>query len=274
LEKFFLEQRPSAMLVYGDTNSTLAGALVGAKLHIPIIHIEAGLRSFNKSMPEEINRIVTDHLSSLLFAPTPHAIENLQLERITNNVFLAGDVMFDMLLLAQNIQGKSSDSSFYLATLHRPYNTDDSKRLGELLDQLDIMDLPVIFPIHPRTLYQMETFSLKPANYPNIRFIAPLSYFDNIQLLTNCAGVITDSGGMQKEAYWLKKKCLTIRPETEWVETLENGWNTLIFEELSLIPKAIRSQPGQYRENLYGSGGGSSEIVAKIISFLEAERRG
>lgn len=269
IEPILLEEKPDAVLVYGDTNSTLAGALVAAKLHIPVIHIEAGLRSFNREMPEEVNRVMTDHLSSILFAPSDIAIENLKTEGITKNVFKTGDVMCDMIhLVKENLNTKAFDETYYYATIHRPYNTDEQDRLIKILEAFQSLKYKVKFPAHPRTVAKMKQWGIDKARFNNIEFMRPASYFDNISLLSHCEGLITDSGGMQKEAYILKKKCITIRTETEWVETLNGGWNTLIFENLQDIQVAMEAKPKAYIDNLYGDGKAAYEILEIIKKIL------
>lgn len=268
IETIVLEEKPDAILVYGDTNSTLAGSLVGSKLHIPIIHIEAGLRSFNKQMPEEINRILTDHVSAMLFVPTQNAVENLNKEGITKNIYLSGDVMKDMvnIVKSKGVLSKSDDNeSYYYATIHRPYNTDNKERLAYILETFNQLSFPVKFPAHPRTRHKMKGFGLKEADYPNVIFCEPFSYFDNMKQLNNARALITDSGGMQKEAYWMNKKCVTIRTETEWIETLHDGWNTLMFEDLSNLGVVLETKSENWNPNLYGKGNASDEI-AKLIA--------
>lgn len=267
IEKILKIEKPDAVLVYGDTNSTLAGALVAAKLHVPVIHVEAGLRSYNKLMPEEVNRVLTDHISDLLFATSEIAVRNLEKEGINIGVLNVGDVMHDMIRVASKILPKEERDPYIYVTLHRPYNVDDSDRLKNILDALQKLNLPVIFPIHPRTWNRMAEYRLSEKNYDNISFIKPLSYFENIRLLYSSVGLITDSGGMQKEAYWLKKKCITIRTETEWVETLENGWNTLLFNNFYDLNEIHKPVLGPYKE-LYGNGKAAEEIVERIRMFL------
>lgn len=271
MEKIVLDEQPDAILVYGDTNSTLAGALVGSKLHIPIIHIEAGLRSFNKKMPEEINRIMTDHVSAMLFVPTQNAIDNLNKEGLHNNIYLTGDVMKDMVRIVEerNILTPSEDTEkYYYATLHRPYNTDKKERLAYVLDTFNELSFPVKFPAHPRTRHKMKAFGLNESDYPNVIFCEPFSYFDNMKQLFNARALITDSGGMQKEAYWMQKKCVTIRTETEWVETLHDDWNTLLFEDLSEIAIIIEKKAEQWNSSLYGDGKASDEIAQLILEHI------
>lgn len=233
-EKLLLEL-PSIdwVIVYGDTNTTLAGALVAAKLNIPLAHIEAGLRSFNRSMPEEINRVITDRISNILFCPTVTSIENLANEGMTNDVFLAGDVMYDatvyfteMAKQKLSLSGLTNheESAYYLATIHRAANTDDPARLSEIMNGLGMLDLPVVLPLHPRTKTRIRPGMLA----SNITLCDPVGYLEMLMLVKHAKAVVTDSGGLQKEAYWLKTPCITVRNETEWVETLENGWNQLV----------------------------------------------
>lgn len=271
IEKILLQEQVDGLILYGDTNSTLAGSIVASKLLIPVFHIEAGLRSFNKSMPEEINRILTDHVSSILFVPSKNAEANLNREGITNNVYDVGDIMKDLILSLRDshkINKQKFDFSYYYATIHRPYNTDEVKRLTYILSSLNTLDLPVVFSIHPRTKHLMETYNLSIEDYPNIFAIEPQSYFDNLNILNHCSGLITDSGGMQKEAYWLKKRCLTIRTETEWIETLEQGMNTLLFDNLDNLTQHI-SKPLDHHWNpeLYGNGTTAKQIINHILKF-------
>ena len=270
IEPVVEKEQPDGILVYGDTNSTLAGALVGAKSHIPVVHIEAGLRSYNRKMPEEINRVVTDHISTILIAPTDEAIKNLASEGIKENVFKTGDVMCDMIQIAAKLSGngKKSDGRFYYATIHRPYNTDNDERLYDLLTAFHHLDLPIKFSLHPRTKKRIEDIGLNTKDFSNIQFLEPVSYFENIANLSNADALITDSGGMQKEAYMLKKRCITIRPETEWVETLENGWNQLLYNHLDKLGEALRKPLGPYIEGIYGNGNASEEITDILSDFF------
>jgi UDP-N-acetylglucosamine 2-epimerase len=234
LEAAMAMHKPDLVIVFGDTNSTLAGALTAAKLRIPILHIEAGLRSFNKNMPEEVNRIVTDHLSAKLFAPTTTAFKNLTNEGLEHLTVLTGDIMVDTLtnniriaILKSKIISELNlgSSEFSLLTLHRDYNVDSQNILESILNQLGSLDEKIIFPIHPRTRKML------PANFKvpqNIHLTEPLGYLDFITLESFSKRIITDSGGIQKEAYILKKPCITLRTETEWIETVEEKWNLLI----------------------------------------------
>ncbi len=269
IEKVCLKEKPDAVLVYGDTNSTLAGTLVAAKMCIPIIHIEAGLRSYNRQMPEEINRIIADEFATLLFCPTQQAIENLKKEGIIHeNIFLTGDVMSDMIQLVKDKLVKPAHTNYYFATLHRPYNTDDVVRLTEILRTLNGLDKKVIFFIHPRTLARMKIFGISESDYANISFIPPVGYLESISYQTYADAIITDSGGIQKEAYILKKKCITLRSETEWAETLQGGWNTLVFDNLTKIGEAIKKPVKDYLPNLYGNGNAAAKISNIIFKYF------
>ena len=269
IEEILIKERPDAVLVYGDTNSTLAGALAACKMHIPVFHIEAGLRSFNREMPEEVNRVVTDHVSQLLFVPTDRGVQNLANEGITNGVYETGDIMYDMLLIAKKSGVIKKDKrEYYLATIHRPYNTDIKDRLMKILSALNELDLPVKCPFHPRVLNLLKKFDIDLTAFPNIKAIQAVSYFENINLMANAKSVITDSGGMQKEAYWLRKKCVTIRPETEWVETIQGGWNTLIFKNLSELQELLHKSTSIHIPDIYGAGKSRIEIFNHIENFL------
>lgn len=271
IESILLEIHPKCVLVYGDTNSTLAGTLAAVKLQIPVAHVEAGLRSFNRAMPEEINRIVTDTLSTLLFCSSETAAKQLSNEGITNGVHVVGDVMRDVLTrLSSDVQPLPGiPSSYYYLTLHRPYNTDNEERLRNILNQVNALPHPVYFSCHPRTRVRMEQMGLMADNFQNIVFLAPQGYLENLALLRFASRVITDSGGLQKEAYWLKKPCVTLRSETEWVETLEGGWNQLLFEDLTAMPEALVLEPAlPYHEDLYGDGNAADRIVAHLSELL------
>lgn len=270
LEPILIDEKPDYLLVYGDTNSTIAGALAAAKLHIPVVHIEAGLRSYNKDMPEEVNRILTDHLSSLLFTSTANAVANLDKEGISKGVFLLGDIMADSVMLAQEIN-KNRKSPFlypyYFVTIHRPYNTDYPKRLLDLIEILNNLDERVVFPIHPRTRNLCKEFQIDLNLFTNINFCEPLSYFDNINYLSNAKHAITDSGGLQKEAYILKVPCVTVRSETEWIETLKGNWNILCFNSLTEIPDLLERELGEYTRDLYGNGNASGQIIDVLLNM-------
>ena len=258
LEDLLVNLRPNYLMVYGDTTSTLAAAISASKTSTPLIHIEAGLRSFNKKMPEEINRIVTDHLSSILFCPTKQSVFNLNNENIKNNVYLVGDVMHDLINRYSNkinqnfnlnkivVENKISEINFdinliqkyYFCTIHRAENTNGNSNILTILNALESLDYPVIFPLHPRTLKLVNSFY---KNFKNIIFLRPLSYFDNLKLIKNSKMVITDSGGVQKEAFYIQKLCTTLRDETEWNETLEFSNNILAtINKTDILSKAKR----------------------------------
>jgi UDP-GlcNAc3NAcA epimerase len=250
IEKVILKENPDLVIVYGDTNSTLAGALAASKLHIKLAHVEAGLRSFNKRMPEEINRVLTDHVSDILFCPTQTAVENLKNEGITNGVYLVGDVMFDALLHFSKISDMKSNilerlnikpKGYYLATIHRAENTDNYERLKNILTAFSKMNEIVVFPIHPRTRKMINYYGLNDLleNY-NVKVIDPVGYLDMLKLEKNAKAILTDSGGVQKEAFWLKVPCITLRDETEWIETVNLGWNRLVGSDVEKILKAVR----------------------------------
>lgn len=275
LEPVLQEIKPDVLLVYGDTNSTIAAALVAAKLHIPVAHVEAGLRSNNKQMPEEINRILTDHASDLLFAPTHAAVVNLNNEGI-QKVFETGDVMMDMVEIAKTrISGhRTVQDSYIYATLHRPYNTDSESRLKQIFSELNSLGHLVVFSLHPRTRSLMtKNYGINPTDYTNISFIDPQGYFENLAYLQHAECLITDSGGMQKEAYFLEKKCITLRSETEWTETLENNCNSLIWDDLKQIGKEIGKPFGPFRKSLYGNGKSAERIVEEIVNFTKSKKQ-
>jgi UDP-GlcNAc3NAcA epimerase len=272
IETIVKDQEPDGMVVYGDTNSTLAGALVAAKLHIPVFHIEAGLRSYNKEMPEEVNRVLTDHISKSLFVPSITSIQNLKKEGIFEGVYEFGDIMKDLIIsvLKNNLIAKKRiKGDYYYVTIHRPYNTDSKERLAYVLNSLNALNLKVIMAIHPRTTNLMKVFGIDRNKYQNISFIDPQSYLENLSFLNQSAGLITDSGGMQKEAYWMEKKCVTIRKETEWSETLMNNCNTLLFDDLSGLQNIFDDLTTNWNSNLYGDGNCSQKIVNQILKDLK-----
>lgn len=271
IEKILVDENPDGVVVYGDTNSTLAGALVASKLHIPIFHIEAGLRSFNKKMPEEVNRILTDHVSSKLFATSNVALDNLSHEGLLDNAILVGDIMKDLvkLIIAENKIGeKKCNYQYFYVTIHRPYNTDNDVRLNSIFKALNKLSRKVIIALHPRTKKMAQDFGIRTDNYENLVIIDPQSYFDNLNYLYYSDGLITDSGGMQKEAYWLNKKCVTVRTETEWVETVSLGGNKLMFDDLSFIGSELSKSPANWDQQLYGDGKAAEKIVNEIIKYL------
>lgn len=276
IEEICFKEQPDALLVYGDTNSTLAGALVASKLHIPIIHVEAGLRSFNKEMPEEVNRILTDHISDLLFVPSQPSVVNLKNEGIEKGVHVVGDIMKDLVhRVVKNDMSiaPKNKNPFYYATLHRPYNVDEKIRLTQILSVFNDLDEKVYFSIHPRTRNKMVSFDLNEKNYTNISFLDPQGYLENLGMLEKCKSFITDSGGMQKEAYWINKKCITIRSETEWKETLENNANTLIFKDLSLLKNKVKNiDPISWDKDLYGHGNSATIMIELINQYLTKQK--
>lgn len=272
LEKAMLELQPDLVVIFGDTNTTLAGALNAAKLHIPVVHIEAGLRSFNRSMPEEVNRIAADHTSDYLFAPTPTAMENLAREGLQEKAFLTGDIMVDAVAAITDKAARRNtleqlglQDGYHLMTLHRPYNVDDPVRLQLILDKLADLNETIVFPAHPRTQNIMKEHGL---NIPQtIRIIKPQGYLDFISLQANSRKIITDSGGIQKEAYIQKKPCLTIRPETEWVETIEDGWNMLVNPENEAFVKKIRDfHPTKEQSDIFGTN-----VTEKMVEVIRGK---
>lgn len=275
IERVLLERRPDWLLVYGDTNSTLAGALAAAKLNIPVAHVEAGLRSYNRKMPEEVNRVLTDHVSLALFCPTQTSVDNLAKEGIAQGVHLVGDVMFDAALRYGRAE-KATDvlrslgltaRGYYLATCHRAENTDDPTRLKSIFDALahTSRERPVVLPLHPRTRKLLQQHAVPIA--PSVHVLEPLGYLEMVALERNAEAILTDSGGVQKEAYFFGVPCITLRTETEWVETVEAGWNTIadadekrILAAVSEIA-AVRERP---RPECYGRGDAASQIVALL----------
>lgn len=271
IEELLLEKKVDYLLVYGDTNSTLAGALAASKLHIPVVHVEAGLRSFNMRMPEEQNRILTDHVSSFLLCPTEQAIQNLKKEGITKGVHNVGDIMLDASLF-YNKKTKGSPSAlpediktlsrFFLITLHRAENTDDKERLSSIVEALNTLDdYTGVLPLHPRTKKMLQQHGLSFKDH--IKVIEPVGYLDMIRLEASCDFIVTDSGGVQKEAYFFKKPCITMRDQTEWVETIEAGCNILVGAGKDRIMEAVRDfpkVPKEYRP-LYGEGNAGRKIM-------------
>ncbi|MGC9023235.1 MAG: non-hydrolyzing UDP-N-acetylglucosamine 2-epimerase [Chloroflexia bacterium] len=276
IEQVLLRERPDGVLIYGDTNSTLAGALAAAKLHIPIAHVEAGLRSFNRQMPEEVNRLVADRLATLLFCPTRTAVENLAREGITAGVHLVGDVMYDLLLQSLPLAERTSTilkrldlrpGAYLLATIHRAGNTDVRENLAAILSALGACNETVVLPLHPRTRQALAAWGLAPAE--NVRPIEPVGYLDMLVLEKNARLILTDSGGVQKEAYWLGIPCITLREETEWVETVEAGWNVLAGTSVERIVEAVRDfSPRGERPALFGDGRAGEHIVRVLEDTL------
>jgi UDP-GlcNAc3NAcA epimerase len=275
IEKVLLEYKPDRVLVYGDTNSTLAGALAAAKLHIPVAHVEAGLRSFNMQMPEEINRILTDQISDQLFCPTATAVKNLENEGFFNKgvkVLQVGDVMQDAALLfaekAISPAEKDLPKSFILATLHRAENTDNPERLASIvkaLNQIHEEKAPVVLPLHPRTRKIIAKQGLE----LNVCLIEPVGYFEMVWLLNHCQLVLTDSGGVQKEAFFFGRACVTMRDQTEWIELVDAGVNELAGADSQKIVEAASRNFGRHvrdTDRLYGGGEASKRIINAILS--------
>ena len=275
LEELLIETRPDWVLVYGDTNTTLAAGLAAVKLQIPVAHVEAGLRSFNREMPEEINRVLVDHLSSLLLCPTPTAVANLALEGVSAGVTQVGDVMLDTArFFAERVDAAAvvaahevEAGGFYLATVHRQATSDDPERLAEVVTAFAALDAPVVWPMHPRTRKNLERFGLDAvvAASPGIRVVEPLSYLDTNGLLRGAKALLTDSGGMQKEAYFFGVPCVTLRDETEWVETVELGWNTLVGTSAeAIVREATAACPGIDSPPVYGDGHAAEACVEAL----------
>jgi UDP-GlcNAc3NAcA epimerase len=273
IERVLLIEKPDWVLVYGDTNSTLAGALAAVKLHISVAHVEAGLRSFNRRMPEEINRILTDHAADLLFAPTDAAVKNLCAEGFApGKVHLTGDVMLDAALFYRararqpEWYGKLgiAPGEFVLATVHRAENTDDPARLRGIFEGLASSKVQVILPLHPRTKSRLVEFGIAPANHINI--VEPVGYLEMVWLEDNCALICTDSGGVQKEAYFFGKPCLTMREETEWSELVTAGWNRLVGSESERIAEALRTTSvPKSTPMFYGDGKGADAVIRTLM---------
>jgi UDP-N-acetylglucosamine 2-epimerase len=261
--------KPDVVLIYGDTNSTLAGSLAASKLGIKTGHIEAGLRSFNRSMPEEINRVVSDHLSDILFAPTNTAVENLKKEGLENKTLLVGDIFIESFNYMVNKIKKTDNlvrKSYLFTTIHRAENTDKKERLEKIVIKLASSKIPIYLYAHPRLLKQAKLFSIN-LNQGSIIVHEPATYFETIKAVLQATGVVTDSGGLQKEAYLSKTPCLTIREETEWLETLNGGWNKL-DPNLDLITSNWWEIPGDYDSNkIFGDGSTSKKILDSILSF-------
>jgi len=299
LEEVMQREKPDWVLVYGDTNSTLAGAVAACKLRIPLAHVEAGLRSFNREMPEEHNRVLTDHCSDLLLCPTQTAVANLAREGITQGVHLVGDTMYDAILQFGEIARKRSTilqdlglkpQGYLLATVHRPYNTDNPENLRNILAAFAGIEEPIIFPIHPRTRQKMAEFGLltdtkdevtneerpmtnarRSSLVPgHLRLIEPVGYLDMLMLEQNARLILTDSGGMQKEAYFSGVPCVTLRTETEWVETVEAGWNVVVGSDPDAIKKAVRNhkKPTGQPARIFGIGQAGHTIVELLKNEL------
>ncbi len=278
IEEVLQKEKPDWTLVYGDTNSTIAGALAASKLHIKTAHVEAGLRSFNMKMPEEINRILTDRISNLLFCPTDQAVENLKNEGFENfdfaKVIKSGDVMQDAAMFYENLAkepgGIKNKKDFILSTIHRAENTDDPKRITEIFKTLNEIakETPIILPLHPRTKKILKNLNIDTSN---IEIIDPVGYLQMVWLLKNASLVMTDSGGLQKEAFFFKKPCITLRDETEWVELVENGFNKIVGangEKIKEAYKEMKNKKLDFSKDLYGGGEASKKIVKELRGAL------
>ena len=275
LEELFLEQDPDVVLVYGDTNTTLAAGLAAAKASIPVAHVEAGLRSYNRTMPEEINRVLVDHVSDLLLCPTRAAVQNLAAEGVTQGVHLVGDVMLDTARFFAEIAATNEPlerfevdpGEYFLATVHRAGNSDSPARLASIVRGFARLDRPVLWAVHPRTRKNLEEFGLNDelASAGNIRAIPPVSYVETVSLLREARALLTDSGGMQKEAYFFGVPCITLRDETEWIETVELGWNRLVGSDGDAIVAATQeiTVPTSHPD-VYGDGHAAEAIVEAL----------
>ena len=276
IEEVLLNEKPDWVLVYGDTNSTLAGAIAASKLHIKVAHIEAGLRSFNMKMPEEVNRILTDRISSILFCPTQTAIDNLQSESVdkwNTQVELSGDVMQDGAIFYRELAEKPADltldSEFILSTIHRAENTDSEIRLTAIVESLNEIaeQVAVVLPLHPRTKVKLEALPIKLSS--RIKLIDPVGYLNMVWLIDNCKLVMTDSGGLQKEAFFFHKPCITLRDETEWVELVEHNFNVLVGADKAAIISAFEEHTfsNDFNIDLYGNGFASNNIATALINY-------
>jgi UDP-N-acetylglucosamine 2-epimerase (non-hydrolysing) len=274
VEDVLLKEIPGLVLVYGDTNSTLAGALAAAKLHIPVAHVEAGLRSFDRTMPEEINRVVTDHISDILFCPTKTAMDNLAHEGLTTGMYMVGDVMVDALRNNTSISERNSQiiellglkrGNYFVATVHRPANTDDRQKLTAIIEAFGESGKDVVFPVHPRTKKYLHEYGLWDSLSGNIKCIEPLGYLDMLHLMKHAKKILTDSGGIQKEAYIMGIPCITMRENTEWIETLTGGWNVLVGADKQKILAAIMADGRTSADNTVFGKGDTAKRIVKIL---------
>ena len=274
IESVAIEQKPDWLLVYGDTNSTLAGALVGAKLHIPVGHVEAGLRSYDRRMPEEVNRVVADHLAALLLCPTKTAAINLAREGISEGVHVVGDVMFDAFQQNLEVARKSCSivaelglerNGYVLLTVHRAENVDQPELLAGILRGVGDSGRRVVFPVHPRTRAAFAATGLQPAQ--NVMLVHPVGYLEMLVLEENAEAIVTDSGGVQKEAYFAGRPCITLRDRTEWTETVDAGWNVIVGTDATAIARAIRDfRPQGTRRELFGDGRAAERVVEALVA--------
>jgi UDP-N-acetylglucosamine 2-epimerase len=279
IEDTLVAENPGLVLVYGDTNSTLAGALAGVKLHIPVAHVEAGLRMFDKDIPEEVNRVLTDHISTLLFAPTQTAVDNLKREDINDGVYLTGDVMLDSFLQFSKVAKRNSGilhelglgkKGYLLATVHRARNTEIEENLKNIVEAFSGMDEKIVFPIHPRTVKYLKQYGLygQLRDAANVLLISPIGYLDSIMLTRNARKILTDSGGLQKEAYFSEVPCITLDEVTGWIETVEDGWNVLIGADKHQIVEAVKHfEPKGKQRDVFGDGRAAKKI-AEILGRI------
>ncbi len=278
VETVLSSEKPDYVLVYGDTNSTLAGALAAIKMHIPLVHVEAGLGSFNREMPEEYNRVLTDHCASLLFCPTQTAVDNLEKEGITKGVRFVGDTMYDAILQYSEISKQRSglletleikSEQYLLLTVHRASDTDNADNLRNIFSALAKTDETVIFPLHPRTRAAIDVMKIEMDKYPNIKIVAPQSYLDMLMLEKNSRMILTDSGGIQKEAFFFGVPCVTLRSETEWVETVHAGWNVIVGTDIDQIVACYQNKSHNRGTPpaLFGTG----QAAQAIVGYLESE---
>ena len=280
LEPLLAAEAPDVVMVYGDTNSTLAGALSAAQAGIPVAHVEAGMRSYDRTMPEEINRVLADHAADLLLCPSERAAETLRRESVHGDIAVVGDVMIDVArLLAPRARERTAvldafaldPGGYLLATTHRPGNVDDPERLERLVHLLTSLPLPVVLPLHPRTRARLEAAGLleRLRESPGVRLVAPLGYLDFTALLLHASAVLTDSGGVQKEAYLAGVPCVTLRSTTEWTETVEAGWNALVDLDAESAVAALERRPPEERPPLYGDGHAGERVVEALLALRE-----
>ncbi|OIB56110.1 non-hydrolyzing UDP-N-acetylglucosamine 2-epimerase [Natrialba sp. SSL1] len=282
IEEIIETEEPDIVLLYGDTNSTLAGAIAASKIDPVVAHVEAGLRSYNREMPEEINRVLTDHASDLLFPPSESAADTLEQEGITEGVHVVGDVMYDAILWARDVAETESDvlervgieeGDFILSTVHRAGNTDDPDRLESIVDALSNAPFPVVLPVHPRTENRLREYGMWERATSELEVIDPVGYLDFVRLIDASERVATDSGGVQKEAFYLDTPCVTMRDETEWIETMESGWNVLVGADREQIEKELRvNRYLEEKPTPYGDGTAAEAIVAVLTEYIGEKR--
>lgn len=283
IEEVLIQEEPDLVLTYGDTNSTLAGALAASKLHIKTAHVESGLRSFDRTMPEEINRILIDHCSDILFCPTENAVTNLKNEGITDNVHLTGDVMADSVLYNKDIAEEQSSilneldlksKEYLLTTVHRASNTDNLNNLNNIVDAFSELDETIIFPVHPRTKKYLKERGLYNKLESSVKLIEPVGFIDFLKLMNHAKMILTDSGGIQKEAYVLKIPCITLRENTEWMETIEDGWNVLVgADKDKIVRMANEFTPSlNIHNSRFGNGNASERIVSAIDNITGTQK--